>query len=311
MHPAVASYRVATARLWLLLVGAGSLWGLTFPLARIAAQGGTHAVTLALWQAVVSALGLVAVHLALRWRLPLSGQHVRFYAVCGLMGTALPTSLYYLAAVHVPSGVLAITIATVPMMTLLLAWLCRIERPSMARVAGLVAGILGVAFLVLPEASLPDPAAVPWVLLVVLCAACYAIENSYIALDLPPDTHPLSILLGMMIAAALMTAPVAFVFGVLALPSLPFGWPEISLFGMAVLSTVAYTVFVYLVGAGGPVFASQIAYVVTLTGVAWGMVLLGEAHSGWVWAALAVMIVGLALVKPGGDAAGSQSEVKP
>ncbi|MEL7542867.1 MAG: DMT family transporter [Pseudomonadota bacterium] len=292
--------RVATLHLWLLLIGAGSLWGLTFPLARIAAEGGTHAVALALWQATASAVSLAAFHLLMRWRLPLSQRHIRFYAICGFMGTALPTSLYYLAAVHVPSGVLAITVATVPMMTLVLAWLLRIERPSISRVAGLIAGIVGVAFLVLPQASLPDPAAVPWVLLVVACAACYAVENAYIALDLPTGTHPLTILFGMMIAAALMTVCVAFAFGVLALPEWPLGQPEIALLGMAMFSTVAYAVFVYLISAGGPVFASQIAYVVTLTGVAWGMVLLGEAHSAWVWAALAVMLVGLALVKPGG-----------
>jgi len=37
---------------------------------------------------------------------------------------------------------------------------------------------------------------------------------------------------------------------------------------------------------------------VTGTGVIWAMVLLGESYSGWVWAALALMLCGLMLVQP-------------
>ena len=48
----------------------------------------------------------------------------------------------------------------------------------------------------------------------------------------------------------------------------------------------------------GPVFASQCAYVVTLAGVLWGILIYGEAHSTWVWASLVVMIIALSLVRP-------------
>ena len=45
-------------------------------------------------------------------------------------------------------------------------------------------------------------------------------------------------------------------------------------------------------------FAAQTAYVVTLSGVLWGIVIFGEQHSPWIWGALAVMLIGLALVTP-------------
>ena len=48
----------------------------------------------------------------------------------------------------------------------------------------------------------------------------------------------------------------------------------------------------------GAVFASQVSYVVTLAGVFLSALILGEAYSGWVWAALTLMIGGLALVQP-------------
>ena len=53
-----------------------------------------------------------------------------------------------------------------------------------------------------------------------------------------------------------------------------------------------------MIRTAGPVFASQTAYVITLAGVFWGMALLGERHSVYVWAALALMLLGLALVRP-------------
>ncbi|MEM7750041.1 MAG: EamA/RhaT family transporter, partial [Pseudomonadota bacterium] len=59
-----------------------------------------------------------------------------------------------------------------------------------------------------------------------------------------------------------------------------------------------YGTFVHLVNTAGPVFASQTAYVVTLSGVGWGMLIFGESHSKWVIAATACMMVGLALVRP-------------
>ena len=64
------------------------------------------------------------------------------------------------------------------------------------------------------------------------------------------------------------------------------------------LSGVAFTVLLYVIRTAGPVFASQTAYVITLAGVAWGMVLFDERHSVYIWSALALTLTGIALVKP-------------
>ncbi|HEY5700634.1 MAG TPA: EamA/RhaT family transporter, partial [Gammaproteobacteria bacterium] len=59
-----------------------------------------------------------------------------------------------------------------------------------------------------------------------------------------------------------------------------------------------YTGYIWLVGASGPIFSSQISYVVTLSGVFLSAVILSESYSPWVWLALILMIAGLALVQP-------------
>ena len=77
-----------------------------------------------------------------------------------------------------------------------------------------------------------------------------------------------------------------------------FGTAELSLIAMTVLHLVAYGGFIWLIGRAGPVFAAQVGYVVTLSGVFLGIVILGEQHSAWVWISLALALVGLALVQP-------------
>ena len=81
----------------------------------------------------------------------------------------------------------------------------------------------------------------------------------------------------------------------------PWGIVEWSIVGMAFISTVAYGLFVYLISKAGPVFAAQTAYVVTVSGVIWGMIIFGEAHSWWIWGSIGLMMFGLALVSPGKD----------
>jgi len=52
------------------------------------------------------------------------------------------------------------------------------------------------------------------------------------------------------------------------------------------------------VGRAGSVFASQVSYLVTGFGVLWAILFLGESYSAYVWSAMAVMMLGLFLVRP-------------
>jgi drug/metabolite transporter (DMT)-like permease len=55
--------------------------------------------------------------------------------------------------------------------------------------------------------------------------------------------------------------------------------------------------FLEIVRLAGPVFLSQAAYVVTVTGILWGMALFGERHGPTVWAAMAAIFAGVMLVQ--------------
>jgi drug/metabolite transporter (DMT)-like permease len=103
---------------------------------------------------------------------------------------------------------------------------------------------------------------------------------------------------GMFIAASVMITPVVIATGSFVPLIWPWGQVEWAIVGMGAISAVAYGLFIYLISTAGPVFASQTAYMVTLFGVIWGMVIFGERHSVWIWLSLIAMLIGLALVTP-------------
>ena len=282
---------------WLLLIAAGFTWGATYSLAKIATQSDIHPLALNFWQAVFGLDALLLYTAIRRRRFPLSKEHIEFYLIAGVLGTIIPGVLYFVAARELPAGILAITIATVPMLTLVVSRALGSENLSVARLVGILLGAVGILFILVPDTSLPDASAAPFVILAVFCALCYAIENVYIDFRMPAG-EALTILCGMMAVAALIMGPIVIVFDVFWWPQWPLGAVEWAIVGMALFNAFAYGTFVHLVNTAGPVFASQTAYVVTLSGVGWCRLIFGESHSKWVIAATACMMVGLALVRP-------------
>jgi drug/metabolite transporter (DMT)-like permease len=119
-----------------------------------------------------------------------------------------------------------------------------------------------------------------------------------IALRMPDTADPFMVAGGMHLMATAILAPVVLASGSFVTLAWPWGEVEWAIVGLSALNALAYSLFIYLVNRAGPVFASQTAYVVTLSGVFWGMAIFGEAHSTWVWLSLFVMLAGLAMVTP-------------
>ena len=235
--------------------------------------------------------------ITLRKRPPLSLRHILFFLGCGFLGTALPNSLSYEAYRHLPVGINVMILSLVSMATLLIAVSIGVEHLNRRRVSGLLFGISAVALITIPSTSLPTPEKVVWVALPVIVSISYAAENVFIARWNPDDADTLMVMWGLSVGGLVLIAPVAFglgaVFDVTA-----FGPPEQAVVASYALHIVAYFGFVWLIERAGPVFASQVGYIVTGTGVLLGMAFYDERHSLWVWAALVLMMIGLALVKP-------------
>lgn len=281
--------------LWLALLAVGVGWGATGPFSKLAVSTGNHPIGINFWNTAIGAVALTAVLLFSRGRLPLDRRHLVFFLICGFLGTALPNSLSYSAYKHLPVGVTVIVMALVPMATLLMSLPLRIERLDVRRLLGLGFGVAAV--LLLPETSLPAPGQVAWVVLPVIVSLSYAAENVYIASAKPPGCSVLETMCGLLWGALFLLTP-AVVVSDAWVDITRFGPPEQAIIAVSVLHMGAYFGFIWLIGKAGPVFASQVGYIATGSGVMLGMIVYSERHSPWVWTALALMFAGLTLVKP-------------
>ena len=283
---------------WLALLFMGAAWGLSFSFALIATGAGGTPFGITFWQCIVCGAILLGYTMLRGRALPLSGRHLRIYLYVALLGASIPNSLYYFAAPHVDAGVLSITVTLIPMVTYAVALALGSEVRSLVRLSGVICGAIAILMLVLPENSLPNRDAIPWLLLACLSAVCYALENIYLSRPGQQDIGPVRTACGMNLMAAVLVLPIGLATGQAFLPAFPFGTLEWTIVGLGIINALAYTTFIAVIGMAGPVFASQTGYVVTLAGVFWGMALFGEQHSPWVWASLVTMLVGMSLVSP-------------
>lgn len=285
----------------IVLLVVGSYWGGSFTLTRIVMSEGAHPLAVTFWQSAGSTL-LVGAVLAALGRLPrIDRRFVRFALVIGFLGGAAPAALLYWAAAHIGAGVLSVAMATSPLMQVALTTALGIERFRMLRAVGVALGLVAVWMIADPGG---EAAPAFWVAMAVLAAAFYTVEGSYIAVRRPPEAGAAQVLLGMTAASTVMTAPM------LAFVETPFpfdlaapGRVEYAFAAFILGSPIAYGGFVWLIGRAGPVFAAQVAYVVTVAGVFAGVIFLGEGYGAGFWGALAIMLAGLALGLPGGAAA--------
>lgn len=282
----------------LALVVIGAAWGGTQPLAKIAVSEGYRHVGLIFWQQVIGALALGAITLARGQRLPLGAAHLRLYTVIALMGTVLPGITSFTAAVHLPAGILSILLSSVPLLAFPVALLMGNDTFAWRRLIGLALGLAGVALLVLPDSALPDPAQAVWIPVALLSSAFYAYEGNYVARYGTQGLGPFQTLFGASLVGCVIVLPLALLSGQFIDPRGPWGAPDKALIASSLLHAGAYSGYVWLVGIAGSVFAVQVSYFVTLFGVTWAMLFLNEAYAPLIWAAMALMLAGMALVQP-------------
>ncbi len=281
-----------------LVLFAGGVWGISFALLKWAAQGGLSPLNLVLWQMMIVSVILLLMCLATGRMSKLSSVHWSHVIVITLAGNVAPNLFFYYAAEHVPSGIMAITIALVPMMTYALAFIIRIESYSMTRFLGIFFGFAAILCLTVPETSLPDPTILPWVLIASLAGCCYTVENLYVDCKIGQHVDFVILLTLASISSVLILIPINIMFGTFEMLQWPLTITEYAVTSLAIVNVICYLLFLFLIRMSGSVFASQMGYVVTLSGVGWGILLFDESHSLWVWGALVLMLIGMAMVTP-------------
>ena len=292
----------------LVLIGVllviGISWGATIPLAKIAVSSGHAPLGITFWEQVIVAvvLGLLLIARSAIFRrrmlIPLDRASLVYYTIIAALGAVLPNLFSYWAMSQLPAGIMAIIVYSVPMFALSIAISASIEPFVPYRMLGVCLGGAAVVLLVAPDTSLPDPEKAIFVFVGLVAPFCYGMEGNYIARFTPPAVDPVLTLFCAAIIGALVTAPLSLVTG---------GWIDMpgaftsskqAIVALSIIHAAAYTGYIWLVGKAGPVFSSQVAYVVTVSAMFLSAIFLDEAYSPYTFASLALMITGLILVQP-------------
>lgn len=282
-------------RLALLLV-TGILISAVLLLGKAAAAAGLPPLTPLLWQ-VAGGGALILALAALRGDIPRTDRrHLRYYALSGLLGVTLPYALTYWVLLHLQAGLLALLTALSTLFTLVLARLLGMESLRPVRVAGLLLGLAGVAAILLPRLALPGAGALGWAALALLVPLSLALANIYRTRAWPVGSSALSLAAGTLLVQALGVGAVGLLAGAIAWPAAEHAATAWALPGIALLSALTILGTFTLQRIGGPVYLSQLGYVITAATLVLGASILGERYPAPVFAATALIAAGLLLV---------------
>jgi drug/metabolite transporter (DMT)-like permease len=267
------------------------IWGASFMLIKIADRQLAPA-TLILGRVASAALLLAAiavVRLGPRETLAEVRRAWGWLVVVGLVNTAVPFWLLSWGETRIDSGLASIIQGAVPIFNALLAFgFFREARVTGLRLLGLGIGFVGVALLVgaQPQGKLLGALAV------VAMALCYAIGTLLAGRHLR-GTPPLVVALASTAVATVAAAPA----GILQAPS--GMWRGETIAAILVLgfvgTAIAYLLFFALIQRAGANYATLVTYLVPPIALAYGATFLGESFGLTAFAALALVLVGVAL----------------
>ncbi|MFO0294863.1 MAG: DMT family transporter [Rhodospirillales bacterium] len=289
-----------------LLLVLGAIWGGTFSLARTGGQAGIGPFGYGFWFLFGVGSGCLAMALVQGVRVTLSRDVVRFAVIGGLFSGALPSMIMFTAVRHIPTGVMAVIITLAPVVTYATALAVRHERFVALRAVGMMAGLAGAALIVVPRSSLPDPAMIWWVLFAFITPFSHGTSNVYAARARPQGLDSWMNGALFQLVAAAVVLPFALATGQFHIPFTAPPAGEMALWAHVFGGVVSQFLMFELLRLAGPVFLSQVAYLVTLAGIFWGWLLFAERLSPWVWLAAAVIAGGVLLVTRGDRRAASR-----
>lgn len=285
-------------RYYAVLITMGAAWGAVFPITKIAVSTGYKPYGILVWQAVIGIVLSGGVTLARRRKLLFRRDYIGLFVGISILGSVAPNYFTYTASAQIPAGIISIVIALVPLFSMPMALALGFERLSALRVLGALCGALAIALLIGPQASLPDPSKIGFVFLALVAPFIYAGEGNFMTWYGARGLDAMQILFGASVVGLVISGPLALGLGQVITPFQPWHAPETAIFSAALLNWAAYVGFVWLIARAGPVFSSQVAYLVTGWGIIWSMLFLGERYSIWVWAAFGLMLLGILLVRP-------------
>lgn len=291
---------------WATVVGLSVIWGASFMNVKVALSG-FGPLTIGAGRIGLAAVALLALARWMELRLPgfrTPTEQKIWVHVAGMafFSNALPFFLLGWGQIHVASGFAGITMASVPLFTMVLAQrFVPGEQMTAAKIAGFVLGIAGVVVLIGPGALMARGGAMDVVARLACVAAALSYSIGSVVTRRCPPLHMVAFSAAALLCAGVMAVPMALVVeGMPGLAAAPLQ-AVLAVAYLGLLPTALATVLmVRVISTAGPVFLTLSNYQVPVWSVIFGVLVLGERLPGQFLAALGLILAGLAVTQAGG-----------
>jgi drug/metabolite transporter (DMT)-like permease len=280
---------------WALLVFLSVLWGGSFYFAKIAVAE-IPPLTLALGRVAIAAAVLAVATRLTVGPFPRDPATWRQLAFMAALNNAIPFVLLFWGQIHISIGLASILNATSPLYGVVVAHaLTKDDRLNLNRVAGLIAGFIGVVVLIGPG-LLQQLGSDLWAKLACLTAACSYAFGAVLTRRLR-GLSPMVLASGQLTMSSLLLLPLVLLFSRPSSVLTASGQALGGLFGLALLcSALAYLIYFRLIVRAGATNALLTTFLIPVSAIVMGVVLLGESLSLRQLAGMAAIFVGIAAI---------------
>lgn len=279
-----------------LLIVLGMVWGTGYSIARFAMTNDVPPLGYSFWQSLGPAIIIGMLSYFNSRSVTMSAARARFYLITGLTGIVIPNTTMYFAAPHLPAGILAMIVNTVPIIAYPMALLAGLEKFNWERMTGIFLALAGLMLIIIPTSSLPSPEMVPWVLSTLITPLSFAFCSIYIARYRPANSDSLTLAAGMLVFSSIMLMPMVAMTDSFYAFHYPLTMPDGVVLLEIVLSSIGYILFFQLIKLAGPVYYSLVDTIVVITGLFWGRLIFNERLNSWTFAAVFLIVIALLLV---------------
>ena len=279
----------------LLLLLLGAIWGSSFFNIKIATYS-FEPYTLALIRVIFATLFLVAFSLFYKIKIYAFSNKWKIYALVGLCNIAIPFSLIAVGTNKVDSYLAAILMSTTPLTGSILAHIfTKDEKITFFKSIGIILGFAGVLLLFFDKLILNESNYF-FALIILAGSTFYSIAGILIKKKMK-NSGNLDVTTSTMVWALIFLIPVAFIFEK-PFDSNPSLESILSLIYLGSIATgFAWWLRFKILMKNGLVFQTQVAYLIPIFGVIFGVLVLNEQITWKVFASLVVIMSGIYIVK--------------
>jgi drug/metabolite transporter (DMT)-like permease len=279
----------------LLLLLLGAIWGSSFFNIKIATYS-FEPYTLALIRVIFASLFLVVFSLFYKIKINAFSKKWKIYALVGLCNITIPFSLIAIGTNKVDSYLAAILMSTTPLTGSILAHIfTRDEKITFFKSIGIILGFSGILLLFFDKLILNEDNY--FFALVILVGSTFYSIAGILILKKMKNSGNLDVTTSTMIWALIFLTPITFIFEK-PFDSNPTLGSVLSLMYLGSVATgFAWWLRFKILMKNGLVFQTQVAYLIPIFGVLFGVLILNEQITWKVFASLIIIISGIYIVK--------------